>query len=82
MGLGPRVPGSGGAHHLGPQGDLVPVVYGASQSAFGSGSEDSGEEGEAQGEEEEDTGLAEIVRYREQFILWLTQEQGYIAGED
>lgn len=49
---------------------------------FGSGSEDSGEEGEAQGEEEEDTGLAEIVRYREQFILWLTQEQGYIAGED
>lgn len=47
---------------------------------FGSGSEDS--DGEAQGEEEEDTGLAEIVKYREQFILWLIQEQGYIAGED
>lgn len=47
---------------------------------FGSGSEDS--DGEAQGEEEEDTGLAEIVKYREQSILWLIQEQGYIAGED
>ena len=49
---------------------------------FWSGSEDSDGEGEAQGEEEEDTGLGEIVKYREQFILWLIQEQGYIAGED
>ena len=49
---------------------------------FWSGSEDSDGEGEAQGEEEEDTGLGEIVKYREQFILWLIQEQGYIAGQD